>query len=299
MKFRTEYTPEKSRLVIDPEKPVVMAGSCFTQNMAEKMRQHEWEVADPFGTLYNPLSIGEAFRAMMADDDGKFEDSLFFDGQLWRSWLFDSSFASREKENCVAEFRKRKSEFESALQGGNLLIVTFGTSICYFLEGSQNVVGNCHKQPAERFYRRRLGIEETALYWQEILREIKARYPALQVVFTVSPVRHLKDGFTGNSRSKAVLQLAIEKICGENDCCHYFPAYEILNDDLRDYRFYASDLVHPSEEGVAYIWEKFIATYLDDRGLQRLREGSRTYKARHHRPMTGALGQPLNDRSLK
>lgn len=295
MKFRTEYNAGKSSLTLDSKCPVVLAGSCFSQNISAKMHEHLWKGVNPFGTLYNPLSIYMAIDIMTDEENGlqRMEDSLFQANGLWNSRWFDSSFSSVEKADCMEEFRLRRKDFIESLSAGKVLIVTFGTSICYFPVGEDKPVGNCHKQPSSLFYRRRLSISEITGCWNSLIEKLRLRFPGLNIIFTVSPVRHLKDGFEGNSRSKAILQLAVEDLCSQNTDCHYFPAYEIMNDDLRDYRFYAADLAHPSDEAIEYIWQKFTASYLDEQGKELLTEGSRQYKALHHRPKTGALGKPL------
>lgn len=295
MKFRTEYQSERSRLTLCPRKPVVMAGSCFTQNIAAKMEDHLWKAVNPFGTLYNPFSIAFAINWMLDKEKGEFlfEKSLFQFNGVWNSHMFDSSFSSLEKENCIKEFLLRQQEFHQCISEGKTLIVTFGTSICYHIKETGIPVGNCHKQPSDLFYEKRMEINEIISYWDVIIEKLNETHPGINIIFTVSPVRHLKNGFTGNSRSKAVLQLAIEEICKYNERCFYFPAYEILNDDLRDYRFYATDLVHPSEEGIEYIWEKFCETYLSEEGRRILKEGEKKVKASSHRPKLGALSQPL------
>lgn len=295
MKFRTEYQPVESSFTLSPDKPVVLVGSCFSQNIARKMAQHDWMATTPFGTLYNPLSISLPIESVI---DGRrkeiFENSLFTHDGVWHSDLFDSSFSSLKREDCIAEFENRCDEFMGCLQKGKVLIVTFGTSICYFREDSSLPVGNCHKLPSKLFYRRRLGVTEIVDRWKEMIEKLQSWFSGITVLFTVSPVRHIKDGLEGNSRSKAVLQLAVEEICRDQNNCHYFPAFEILNDDLRDYRFYAADLCHPSEEAIEYVWEKFIDTYCDEVGVRRLEEGARKVKSSLHRPMTGALGKPLS-----
>ena len=296
MRFRTEYESVRSSLTLSPEKPVVMAGSCFTQNMARKMNDHLWKAVNPLGTLYNPFSIAFAIE-MMADDDkgeAKFEKSLFEFNGIWNSRMFDSSFSSSYKEDCIEEFLLRQKEFIEVITEGRVLILTFGTSICYYLKETDLIVGNCHKQPANLFYEKRMSIEEIVSLWNQVIEKLINVFPDIKIIFTVSPVRHLKNGFTGNSCSKAVLQLGIENICNDNANAYYFPAYEIMNDDLRDYRFYASDLVHPSEEGIEYIWEKFIETFLDESGRTLLKEGLKKAKASSHRPKIGALGHPIN-----
>lgn len=296
MKFRTEYSVVKSSFILSPDKPVVMAGSCFTENIANKMRQHLWDARNPFGTLYNPYSISVAIELMLEGERGRqrFEKSLFENNGIWSSYFFDSSFSSSHREDCVKEFSKRQEEFETGLEMGRVLVITFGTSICYHLEKTGEIVGNCHKLPSSLFYRKRMSHGEIFNLWQSLLNRLLGIYPDLHVIFTVSPVRHLKDGFAGNMRSKAELILAVEEIVNRNkaSCC-YFPAYEIMNDDLRDYRFYAPDLVHPSEEGVQYIWDIFTRTFIDKEGERILSDGEKRWKAMNHRPKTGAMGKPI------
>lgn len=296
MKFRTEYLPSRAPITLDPSRPVVLIGSCFTQNMAAQMEGHGWNAKIPFGILYNPLSMALAISILKDTQNSvaKFENSLFESRGLWHSHLFDSSFSSSRREDCILHFKNKRAEFLQNLEEGRTLIVTFGTSICYFLEKEKIPVGNCHKQPSQLYYKERLTQEEITGYWHSIIKGLTADFPGLNVIFTVSPVRHLKDGFVGNSRSKAVLALAIEDICNLHENAYYFPAYEILNDDLRDYRFYTSDLAHPSEEAIEYIWGNFVATYIDEVGLNYLQEGRKAYLSLHHRPLTGALGKPLN-----
>ena len=255
-----------------------------------------WKACNPLGTLYNPLSIAEALDMMLNEEKGAeiFESTLFQANNIWNSNKFDSSFSSTERSDCIQEFTERQQILIENLTIGQQLIITFGTSYAYYLVGEDTPVGNCHKLPASLFHRKRLSIEEIYSIWTSQIERLKKRFPDIRIIFTVSPVRHLKDGFTGNSRSKAVLMLAIEEILKKEESCLYFPAFEILNDDLRDYRFYASDLAHPSNEAIDYVWEKFLDTFVDPRGRKFLEEGSRTYKAIHHLPKLGALGKKLN-----
>lgn len=295
MKFRTEFRPERSSLNLDVTKPAILIGSCFSQNIAARMNQCGWEAYSPTGTLYNPLSIALAIDMMLDPEKGanNFQSSIFEDHNIFNSRFYDSSFSSLNPAHCLQEFELRQKLFNEKIREGKLLLITFGTSICYFLNSTGEAVGNCHRRPASEFTLRRLGIDEIAETWKSLIGRLRMEVPDLKIIFTVSPVRHLKDGFTGNSRSKATLALAIEKICEDHTDCHYFPAYEIINDDLRDYRFYASDLVHPSDEAIQYIWEMFSQTFLDAEGIRRLEEGERRIKAEGHRPHLGALGHPL------
>ena len=193
----------------------------------------------------------------------------------------------------MEEFIKRQNILAEKLCHGKTLIITFGTSIAYFRKSNDTIVGNCHKQPADLFYRERLQVNDIAHAWDFLIKNMNNTYKGLNIIFTVSPVRHLKDTMEGNSKSKAILLLAIEQICSLHENCHYFPAFEIMNDDLRDYRFYASDLLHPSEEAIEYIWEKFVDTYIDSSGKTFLEEGAKKVRAANHRPKIGALGKPI------
>lgn len=286
MKFRTEYTAWKSSLCLDPRRPVALIGSCFADNIAQKMRECRWEVFNGAGTLYNPISIAKVLEMLLFDEnwEATMEDSLFESEGYIHSWLFDSHFSRTSAEDLKKNVGEVRQSLRNTLEEAQVLIVTFGTSWCYYLDGKDGyVVANCHKMPQSMFVRKRVSIGEIAELWSELCRRLKEKYPNLRLIFTVSPVRHLKDGFEGNSRSKATLLLAVEEICRRDEDILYFPAYEILTDDLRDYRFYASDLVHPSDEGVEYIWEKFVATFLDAKGEQALREGAKAYKRINHR----------------
>lgn len=297
MKFRTEYQAKRSSLTLDPARPIVLVGSCFASNIAAKMRESMWDAFNGVGTLYNPMSIAKVLDLMMSGDETKeaIEHSLFESGEIVHSWLFDSHFSASTKCRCIEQILDSRVSFQKSLKGAQALIVTFGTSWCYALsegnqdstgiEGEEYIVANCHKMPASMFRRRRVSVEEISSLWIELCQRIKEIYPDITIIFTVSPVRHLKDGFEGNALSKATLHLAIEKICNSLPGCIYFPAYELVMDDLRDYRFYASDLVHPSDMAVEYIWEVFCKTFIDEAGMVRLKDGNKEYKRLNHIPI--------------
>ena len=298
MKFRTEYIPQRSSLVLSPDCPVVLSGSCFASNMAERMRACLWNASDLLGTLYNPVSIEMALRSLLFSSHSgmEFYESLFKSSGNYHSWLFDSKISAENRDDCMAAFLHRKEMLDKLLGEAQAMFVTFGTSWCYYLADRKDyVVANCHKQPANMFVRKRVTVGEIVEKWDILTKLLKERYPQLQIVFTVSPVRHLKDGFAGNSHSKAILLLAVEELCDKIDYCHYFPADEIVNDDLRDYRFSASDLVHPSEEAVEYIWEIFKAIYIDAAGETILKEGEKLLRAWQHRPLPNSTRCPSED----
>ncbi|MDE5806509.1 MAG: GSCFA domain-containing protein, partial [Muribaculaceae bacterium] len=205
---------------------------------------------------------------------------------LWVSWLTDSGSTTYDRNDTKDRVFHRFLRLHNHLKGARTLIVTFGTAWVYELkERPGYIVSNCHKFPSDTFLRRRLTVKEITEEWNRLIKLLSNECPDLRIIFTVSPVRHLKDGFEGNSRSKAVLQLACEEICMANANAVYFPSFEIMNDDLRDYRFYASDLVHPSDTAVDYIWNKFQETFLTEASRKLLSEGEKITKRLNHRPI--------------
>lgn len=288
MKFRTECKIENDGLRLDPRKPVVAAGSCFAQNIISKMRSCLWNASNPLGVLFNPLSIEKAIRLaiLSKENEDEFANTLFRDKDWFHSWSFDSSFSSQCEKDSIKKFRLHTDEFRKNLKEGQTLIITFGTAYCYFLkEKKDEVVANCHKMPSTFFERRRISIEEITGRWSNLLNELKQVMPDLQVIFTVSPVRHLRDGLHENNLSKSILHLSIDNLCRTFDFCHYFPAFELVNDDLRDYRFYADDMTHPSESAIEYIWENFRKSLLDESGNDFLKRGEAIWRRASHRPI--------------
>lgn len=284
MKFRTEIEIPTSELTLSPEEPILMVGSCFAYNMGKRMRECLWDADNSSGVLYNPLSIAEWLRmALLSEHPAEaFATTLFEGGGMIHSWMGDTTYSATGVEECVDRFRRIAKRIRNVAEQGKTICITFGTAYCYFLNGMNMVVANCHKQPAALFTRRRIEIEEITMPWLELIARLKERYPGLRLIFTVSPVRHIRDGLSENTLSKATLRLAVERLCREEGC-YYFPAYEIMLDDLRDYRFYAGDLVHPNEQGVEYIWERFVETYLDEAGKCYLKEGNALMKRVNHR----------------
>lgn len=289
MKFRTEYVAKASDRLLNPEEPVVLIGSCFTDYIGERMRACRWRAYPNItGTLFNPSSIAKVLK-LAATWEKPFEtidESLTQRDRLWISWLGDSGFATYSKTDTIDRIYRYMLRLRELLSGAKTLIVTFGTSWIYELrERPGYVVSNCHKFPSDIFVRRRLTVGEIVEEWESLLRLLSEKYPELMVIFTVSPVRHLKDGFEGNSRSKAILQLACEELCKRSEGADYFPSFEIVNDDLRDYRFYAEDMVHPSPEAVDYIWDKFQDRYLSKESRALLTEGEKVTRRLNHRPI--------------
>lgn len=294
MKFRTEYEARKSDITITPQEPVVGIGSCFAANIVNRMRDCLWNAINPLGTLFNPMSIEKVLRLCLIDTDSqnKFKETLFSDEGVVHSWLFDSSLSGFSEMEIVEKFKKSQGQLIENLLKGKTLIITFGTAFCYFKSSNpEYVVSNCHKQPSNLFVRRQITANEIMEIWKSLLIDLKKLIPEIKVIFTVSPVRHIRDGLHENNISKGILLTAVDELCRMFDFCHYFGAYEIVIDDLRDYRFYADDLVHPSDSAVEYIWEKFQEEYLDKKGKEIIKRGESICKRMKHRPIIATESQ--------
>lgn len=282
MDFRTPVEWHGESEEIKYSDHVLLMGSCFAENVGGLLLENKFSCdVNPFGILYNPLSIAKALRQML---DGKVYtmDDLFDSGGQWHSWMHHSSFSSTDAGECLNRINSRLEKAASALPRTSWLIMTWGTAFGY--EKDSEVVGNCHKQPDRLFTRRLLDVDTICGEWNDTLREAKQRFPGLKVMLSVSPIRHLKDGLHGNQISKSVLLLAIDRLCRELDFCHYFPSYEIVMDELRDYRFYAEDMLHPSPLAVKYIWECFCSTYMSKDTQRVMKEWADIQKGLAHRP---------------
>ncbi len=256
LKFRTELEPAQFDRQIDYRSGVVSVGSCFAQNMADKLIKAGFRVeANPFGVLFNPISVADCIERVAAAMPFVEEDFVS-DGRRWFCYSLHGSFAGSNKAECVERANRAVERANRALVEADLVILTLGTAMVYQLEDlcATRVVANCHKQPAHLFTRRRLSVEEVVNALSSVVGGVLADK---RVILTVSPVRHIGDGLAENSLSKAILRVACAELCERFGNCHYFPAYEILMDDLRDYRFYADDLCHPSAQAVEYLWRKF------------------------------------------
>jgi len=284
MKLQTIVDINPSEWKIGYEDKILMLGSCFSDEIGEQMKQRFLPVTcNPFGTLYNPLSIANAINYKLQITN--YELPLVeYDG-LWHSMAHHGSFSRATKEETEEAVKASVEQMRQALNEATVVIVTFGTAWVYEMNGE--VVGNCHKLPAETFTRRRLTEEEIVAAWQPII----AAYPDKHWLFTVSPIRHIKDGLHENQLSKATLLMAVEELRNteyreqNTDRVTYFPSYEIVLDELRDYRFYADDLVHPSSLAVSYIWERFTDTFCTPQTRNQMQIEHKRWKAANHRPL--------------
>lgn len=256
----------------------LLLGSCFADEMAERFARCQLPVtANPFGTLYNPLSIAQAIALAESAQDGNAPLPLVEHGGLWHAMSHHGAFSAPEKEEAAERCRASIRRLSQALREASVVIVTFGTAWVYEYGGK--IVANCHKLPASDFVRQRLTEAEIVETWLPIVQ----RYSDKQWLFTVSPIRHIRDGLHENTLSKSVLQLAVARLMESTSAATYFPAYEIVVDELRDYRFYAEDLVHPSHQAVEYVWERFTQTCFSTELRHAAEELHALWLDEHHR----------------
>ena len=285
MEFRTIVEFAMPGVSVCPAHRLALLGSCFADYVGGRMVRSGLDVhVNPFGVLYNPSSLSAACMSWVLE--GGWPDECFFEsGGAWYCWLNDSSFAAESLEACRARLEEVRRTEAARLRSLDYLFLTLGTNRCYELKDGGLVVGNCHKQPAGLFVERQMDVPEVVETLGRTLEALWEVRPSLQVVFTVSPYRYAKYGFHGSQLGKSVLLLAVDELCRRHEGrCHYFPAYEIVLDELRDYRFYADDMLHPSEAAVAYIWERFTATCFAPETRAFAGEWEAVEKALAHRP---------------
>ena len=287
MEFRTTVKTGENRGWLHHSDKVVLLVSCFSDNMGAKMRGALIDATvNPMGTLYNPMSIGRGVQRLIECRPMAGQE-LFMQGGVWNSFDFHSRYSMPDKQVTLDGMNRRITDGHHALKSARLLTVTLGTAIVYRLKSTGDVVANCHKVPQHEFERSMATVDEMASQLDTMLTSLHEFNPELRVIMTVSPIRHIADGLGINSLSKATLRVAIDHaLARHQDYCDYFPAYEIMVDDLRDYRFYASDMVHPSDVAVEYIWQALQATYLDDHSALAVARCERVHKRLQHRPMS-------------
>ncbi len=267
----------------------IFMGSCFTENVGNRMAALKYDVdINPFGILYNPVSVANGLRILLHKKEITTAD-LIHEGGLWHSFSHHGRFSGHNEKETLETINKRIKSSAEFLKEAGILFITFGTAWIYKYKKTGQPVSNCHKIQAKEFVRQRLSVAEIVSDYRELFTEIRMTNPSLKVVFTVSPIRHWKDGAVENQRSKAVLLLAIEEIVREygDDFCAYFPAYEIVMDELRDYRFYAEDMIHISGVAIDYIWEKFEASLIDKESQQIAVQVRKVVQAAGHKPLHG------------
>jgi len=285
MKFRTEILIQPSDFKISHDSKIAMQGSCFAENIASKFLNAGFSIdLNPFGIAYNPMSLSHNLNRLLDNKPYK-ADELFKDNDIYHSFSHNSRFSGCFLNEVLSRINSRMEQSSAFLRTADLLIITFGTSYIYRLQSTGEVVSNCHKLPANLFSYKRLTIEEITGEWSDLIARMKAFNPALRVLFTVSPIRHRKDGDHENQLSKSILLLALDELLRGNSYCFYFPAYEIMLDDLRDYRFYADDMQHPSQKAIDYIWKKFSEAWFSSETIKKSLDFEKIHKSLSHIPI--------------
>jgi hypothetical protein len=280
MKFRTEIEKIDWKSPIEYSNHIVTLGSCFAERISSILEERKFSVTPlPTGILFNPASIAQSIKLMTSNHRVTSEELLEVDGR-WLSYNFHSSLSASTPEEAIEVMQRAIERGGEALQRATHLIITLGTAWVYRLRESGKVVANCHKQPASLFCRELLDVGSIV----DMLRPVCENFNG-EIILTLSPVRHVGEGLVDNSLSKATLRVAIENLKrAYPERVTYFPAYEILIDDLRDYRFYGEDLVHPSTMAVEYIAERFFEAALSPNSKEVMERVERIVQASHHRP---------------
>lgn len=274
-----DITPHR---LIDYSRPFLLLGSCFSEHIGQRLLQSRFPVCvNPFGVLYNPQSILQALQRLW-DNKPFTADELVHAGGLWHSFMHHGSFSSADADTTLQHINSAYSQSALRMADTKTYLITFGSSWVYEYEGK--VVANCHKMPQKAFTQRRLTVDEIVLPWKQMIAQIQAQVPDAEFLFTVSPMRYREHGPLAAGTNKAVLLLAVEQLT-QQPGVHYFPSYEIMMDELRDYRFYAADMIHPSDVAVEYIWERFKATQLTREAQTLLPRIEHLTKQLAHRPL--------------
>ena len=295
MNFFSKVDIPASDLRIDYKSNLAFIGSCFADNISAQFASRKFKVlANPFGTVYNPVSLASQTKAIA---DGKVfgEEDVFQDTRcdgLWHCWDAHSSLSAATKEECIGKLNAATTQARDFLQKADAVFITLGTAFVYYLKDSGKPVSNCHRQEPNLFTRRMISVDEATEAICETIASIRQLNPHAHIVFTVSPLRHLSDGAHGNNLSKATVLLGIEKAIKEiatspsaprNDAITYFPSYEIVMDELRDYRFYSDDMIHLSKTAEEYIFECMVETYCDSTTRENMAKVEKFLKMANHR----------------
>ena len=284
MELYTKVDIPKSNISIDYSSKLMFIGSCFAENIGKFFVDAKFNCrVNPTGIAYNPLSIRQMVSNLV---DGKtyYANDFFFDGNKYCCYDFHSSFARSDMAQSISLANSSIIGGKKYLQCADVLFITLGSAYVYFLaDNPAQPVNNCHKQKPETFVRRLISVDETSEALSDVVTKIATYNPKIKIVFTVSPIRHWRDGAHGNRLSKSTLHLGVETVLQKFDICEYFPSYEILEDELRDYRFYAEDMVHPSPLAEKIIWERLRDTYINKVCQAQIARVLKFMQAVHHR----------------
>ena len=280
MNFYLNTPATKSTVNLSHHEPILLLGSCFTENIGEKLMNSKFKVnSNPFGIIYNPISIAHSLTRIKKKQLYTQQEISSHQGKYF-SFDHHGSFSSFNKHECLDKINDEITCAHQHLLETKTIVTTFGTAWVYETAEAKKLVANCHKLPSNNFTKRLLTVDEILQVWTPIIEQLKNT----NLIFTVSPVRHISDGLHENNISKSVLHLAIHQLVTKFNNCHYFAAYEMVIDELRDYRFYKQDMIHPSNQAIDYVWEKFASTYFNEQTTQLNQRIEKLQQAVSHRP---------------
>lgn len=285
MDFRTEIEPIEGKFKLTPKSKIITIGSCFSEVIGSQLTENKLEcLCNPFGTVFNPVSIFKLLHTSLTNQPLNPNFFIEKDG-IWNHYDFHSRFWSDSVDTLEDILENQLCKIRSSLRSYDVLLITFGTSFVYQLKKNKQVVANCHKQPKDHFVRELITTKEIIHRFTHFYDTLRLVNSKMKILVTVSPVRHTRDTLQMNSVSKSILRTACYELEQAFENVHYFPSYEIMMDDLRDYRFYTSDLIHPNEQAEEYIYEKFSTAYFSDELLDFQKEWQKIKSALNHRPI--------------
>lgn len=297
MKFRFELNVKKMQLPLQHLHQLFLIGSCFTENIGEKLRNTKFSILEnPHGILFNPVSVAEALNDYI-ENRNYTEADLFYYNEAWHSWKHHSRFSGLTQQDVLQKINASITQAHHFLKQADYVFITLGSAWTYQLTELANnavpgsVAANNHKAPAAWFQRKLLSAVAVSEVLQTVLEKLSRFNPNLKIIFTISPVRHLREGAVENNRSKAALIQAVHEVVESTSNSYYFPAYELVIDDLRDYRFYAEDLVHPNYQATQYVWEKFVGACTTAETQKLMEEIGQIRLAYTHKPFNPTSAQ--------
>ncbi|MDR2223441.1 MAG: GSCFA domain-containing protein [Flavobacteriaceae bacterium] len=295
MKFTTVVPIKEAKRRITYDDRILSLGSCFAVNMSEKFKAFQFQnTVNPFGILFHPLAIERLLHYAVEGYEFTAQD-VFEHNEVWSCLMAHSDLNELEEEDIVTKLNVKLFDLQVALKDASHLVLTFGTAWVYEHIETQEVVANCHKLPQHLFRKRLLSYTELLDSYHRIVKLVQTINPTIHIIFSISPVRHIKDGVVENQRSKSLLIAALHQLLEEvnNDNLSYFPAYEVLMDELRDYRFYTADLLHPNSIAIDYIWERFVETNISVEMYPIMKKVDEVQKGLAHRPFNPTATQHM------
>lgn len=282
--FRTTFQVEPPKFKISYADKIMLVGSCFSENIGKKLLDYKFQtLINPFGILFNPISVADSLLRILNQEKFK-EEELHFHNDLWYSFSHHGKFSNASKSQTLTTINDSLLRAHIFLFESKFLIITLGTAWVYEHIASEKIVANCHKIPQKAFKKLLLTPEKIIEQFEKLQAAFTGNDLNINVIFTVSPVRHSKDGFIENQLSKSILHLAIHQYIKKNVSAYYFPAYELMMDDLRDYRFYAEDMIHPNAQAIDYIWDIFKDAVISTEDVKIMMQIQEILKAIQHKP---------------